>query len=111
MASSSQRRHKHRGDVETGRGCETGYAEGDGEFPRTFRNGSAGAQQCVEGRAGAHAGKYGKPAEAAAAEVERPGRVRHETRVACPKTRAAWGSAFASDSYAFVCRSDTGGRR
>ena len=65
-----------RGDVETGRGCDAGYAEGDGEFPRTFRNGSAGAQQCVEGRAGAHAGEYGKPPEAAATEVRRHSRVR-----------------------------------
>src|SRR6266404_251000 len=49
------------------------HAEGDCEFPRTFRNGSTGAQQCVEARAGAHAGKYGEPAEAAATEVGRPG--------------------------------------
>jgi len=50
-----------------------GVATGDRELPRTLRDGSAGAQQRLEGRAGSPAGEPRQPAEAAAAEVAHQG--------------------------------------
>ena len=41
MASGSQRRHKRRGDHEANRGRTAKRTEGDREFPRAFRDGSA----------------------------------------------------------------------
>ena len=57
--------------------AEAGRTTGDREYSRTRRDGSAVAQQRLEGRAGPYAGESGQFAEVAAAEVARGRRDRH----------------------------------
>src|SRR4029077_17050805 len=76
MAGRRQGCHQQRGDSETSGSRQAGRTTGDREYSRTRRDGSAVAQQRLEGRSGPYAGESGQSEEVAAAEAAGRMRVR-----------------------------------